>query len=141
MGQSHSFKKVNFEDIQQMISKNNDYLLINTLKMDEQGCLIKGTISPEKEIAVINKNLNNTNLKIIIYGKNSDDQTIYNKYEQLNKLGFYNIYLYSGGLFEWLLLQDIYGRDEFQTTTFELDHLKYKSQSTFNYLLMNGDID
>ena len=26
MGQSHSFKKVNFEDIQQMISKNNDYL-------------------------------------------------------------------------------------------------------------------
>ena len=62
---------------------------------------------------------NNTNLKIIIYGKNSDDQTIYNKYDQLNKLGFYNIYLYSGGLFEWLLLQDIYGRDEFPTTIFE----------------------
>ena len=80
-------------------------------------------------------------MKIIIYGKNSDDQTIYNKYEQLNKLGFYNIYLYSGGLFEWLLLQDIYGKDEFPTTIFELDHLKYKSQSTFNYLLMNGDID
>jgi|TARA_B110000438_G_C15795608_1_gene642709 hypothetical protein len=139
MGQTQSVKKVNFEDVCQTLSTNNNYILINTLDMNEQNCLIKGTITPEKEIMVINKNLNNTNLRIIIYGKNSADESILKKYNQLNKLGFYNIYLYSGGIFEWLLLQDIYGTDNFPTTTKELDHLKYRARSTFNYLLTNID--
>lgn len=139
MGQTQSVKKVNFEDVCQTLSTNNNYVLINTLDMNEQNCLIKGTITPEKEIMVINKNLNNTNLRIIIYGKNSADESILKKYNQLNKLGFYNIYLYSGGIFEWLLLQDIYGTDNFPTTTKELDHLKYRARSTFNYLLTNID--
>lgn len=139
MGQTQSVKKVNFEDVKQTLSTNNNYLLINTLDMNEQNCLIKGTITPEKEIMVINKNLNNTNLRIIIYGKNSADESIFKKYNQLNKLGFYNIYLYSGGIFEWLLLQDIYGTDNFPTTTKELDHLKYRARSTFNYLLTDID--
>ena len=137
MGQSQSIKKVNFEDIQQTITTNNKYLLINTLKIEEQKCLIKGTISPDKEISVINSNLNNTNLRIIIYGKNAADETIYKKYNQLIKLGFYNIYLYPGGVFEWLLLQDIYGDENFQTTTSERDILKYKGQSRFHLLLTN----
>jgi len=141
MGQTQSIKKVNFEDVKQTISTNNKYLLISTLKMNEQYCLIKGTITPEKEITVINQNLNNPNLRIIIYGKNSADETIFKKYTQLNKLGFYNIYLYPGGIFEWLLLQDIYGIDNFPTTTIELDHLKYRARSAFNYLLENGNID
>ena len=141
MGQSQSVKKVNFEDVQQTISTNNKYLLINTLDIKEQKCLIKGTITPEKEIVVINKNMNNANLRIIIYGKNSADETIFKKYKQLNKLGFYNIYLYSGGIFEWLLLQDIYGVENFPTTTKQLDHLKYRARSAFNYSLENGDID
>ena len=65
----------------------------------------------------------------IIYGKNSNDNTIYNRYKQLLELGFTNIYLYIGGLFEWLCLQDIYGDDEFQTTKKELDILKFKPKS------------
>jgi hypothetical protein len=34
--------------------------------------------------------------------------------------------MYLGGMFEWMLLQDIYGRDEFPTTSKVLDILKYK---------------
>ena len=75
---------------------------------------------------VINQNMNNTNLRIIIYGKNSADETIFKKYQQLNKLGFYNIYLYSGGIFEWLLLQEIYGDELFPANKIEKDILKYK---------------
>ena len=48
------------------------------------------------------------------------------KYTQLVNLGFVNVYIYPGGLFEWLCLQDIYGDDEFPTTNKELDILKYK---------------
>ena len=50
------------------------------------------------------------NKYIIIYGKNSIDITAENKYNQIKSLGFMNVLLYSGGLFEWLLLQDIYGK-------------------------------
>ena len=53
---------------------------------------------------------------------------------------FTNVFIYPGGLFEWLLLQDIYGFDDFPTTKKERDHLKYKGKSVFtNKLLTNID--
>ena len=64
----------------------------------------------------------------IIYGENSNDNTVEDKCNQINKLGFNNIYAYKGGLFEWLLLQDIYGKEEFKTTSNILDILKYKAK-------------
>jgi hypothetical protein len=51
-------------------------------------------------------------------------------------MGFVNVYLYPGGLFEWLLLQDIYGDDEFPTTIKELDILKYKPDNIINNFLL-----
>jgi hypothetical protein len=51
------------------------------------------------------------------------------KYLKLQELGFSNIYIYPGGLFEWLCLQDIYGHDSFKTTKQEIDILKYKPLS------------
>lgn len=129
MGQTQTAIKCNFEDVQN-IRKNKNVILINTLSNDEQDCLIYGTIPLIKEIEIINKSLeNNKNINIIIYGKNSNDNTIYSRYKQLLELGFTNIYLYIGGLFEWLCLQDIYGDDEFQTTKKELDILKFKPKS------------
>jgi hypothetical protein len=87
----------------------------------------------ENEEAVINsivKKIRNKN--IIIYGRNSNDEKMYKKYEQLVALGFTNVYVYVGGMFEWLLLQDIYGSELFPTTSEELDILKYKSQRIFD---------
>jgi len=56
---------------------------------------------------------------------------VYKKYDQLVKLGFSNVFIYLGGLFEWLMLQDIYGYDEFPTTKKELDILKYKAANIY----------
>jgi hypothetical protein len=132
-----SVKKANFEDIQQIIKTNNNSLLINTLNINEQNCLIKGTIAIDKEEMIINKNLNNLAMKIIVYDKNSSQDHLYKKYHQLINLGFYEVYVYPGGLFEWLLLQDIYGSESFPTSTQELDILKFKPRSAFstNYLM------
>ena len=69
-----SVKKANFEDIQQIIKTNNNSLLINTLNKAEQNCLIKGTITIDKEEFIINKNLNNLAMKIIVYDKNSSQE-------------------------------------------------------------------
>lgn len=138
MGQKHSYiKKVNFEDIKQILSNPNKFILINTLKADNQECLISNTIDIKKEEAIINNCLKyKKNVKIILYGKNSNEVSLFKKYEQLVNLGFTNVYLYPGGLFEWLCLQDIYGYEEFPTTTKELDILKFKPESGFENLLL-----
>ena len=52
------------------------------------------------------------------------------------------VYIYTGGMFEWLLLQDIYGKEAFPTKGDELDILKFKSNSLLsNNLLEDGVID
>jgi hypothetical protein len=124
-----SYKKINFEDVQYAIKNINQYIIINTLPNTEQDCLIKHTLSYEQEESTINELLGNydfNNKKLIVYGKNSSDETAEKKYSQLRTLGFSEIYLYTGGLFEWMLLQDIYGNTEFPTTKKVLDLLKYK---------------
>jgi hypothetical protein len=138
MGNTNSINKINFEDIQYTLDKSNDFILINTLEDNEQECVIPNTIKPDIEINLINTFIKNgnKNIKIIIYGKNCNDIKIYKKYEQLNTLGFHNVFLYTGGLFEWLMLQDIYGDTEFPTTTKELDLFKFKPNKTFDLRLL-----
>ena len=139
MGNKMSIRKVGFEDIQFVIKhKKRNYILINTLTITEQNCLIPGTIAIKDEEAIINKHLNK-NIHIIIYGKNANDESIFKKYEQLLTLGCSSVFVYTGGLFEWLLLQDIYGKEEFPTTSDELDILKYRSESIFNNRLLLED--
>jgi hypothetical protein len=67
----------------------------------------------------------------IIYGKNAVDDSAEKKYQQMNDLGFTELYIYSGGMFEWMLLQDIYGDAEFPTTSRELDVLKFRPIKSF----------
>ena len=139
MGNKMSIRKVGFEDIQYVIKhKKRNYILINTLTITEQNCLIPDTIAIKDEEAIINKHLNK-NIHIIIYGKNANDESIFKKYEQLLTLGCGSVFVYTGGLFEWLLLQDIYGKEEFPTTSDELDILKYRSESIFNNRLLLED--
>jgi hypothetical protein len=127
MGNNNSINnKINFEDIQIHLHDNN-YLIINTLNTFKQECLIEGTLQSNEEEFKINELIKkNKDINIIIYGENCNDDNVDKKYNQLLSLGFTNIYIYKGGLFEWLLLQDIYGKDEFPTTKEELDLLKYK---------------
>ena len=122
MGNTVSCKKVNYEDLQECILNKDRFIVINTLSKEQQECLIKNTVHIQKEEQIINDTLQNyREINIIVYGKNSNDETIYKKYKQLQELGLRNIYVYPGGLFEWLLLQYIYGNDTFPTTTQELD--------------------
>ena len=138
MGNTTSINKINFEDVQFLINNTEKYILINTLPEKEQDCLLPKTITPQKEIDVINNLIRNgeKNIKIIIYGKNCNDDKIHKKYNQLQNLGFYNSYIYTGGLFEWLLLQDIYGEKDFPTTKKERDILRFKSKQNFNVPLL-----
>ena len=90
-------------------------------------------------VDTINKYIReNKGLKIIIYGKNCNDDSIHKKYQQLLSLGFYNVYAYNGGMFEWLMLQDIYGAELFPCTKLEKDILKFKPHSMLNIVLLEN---
>jgi hypothetical protein len=136
--QSASSMKINYEDIQYIIKHPEGHLLINTLSNEEQICLIVNTININNEENAINHCIKQCakDIKLIIYGKNSNDEKIYTKYNQLVSLGFYNVFIYTGGMFEWLLLQDIYGEKEFRTTKPEMDILKYKPNKVLNVPLL-----
>jgi len=139
MGNTQSMKKINFEDMQTIIKNPELYLLINTLSISEQNCLIVNTTLAEEEEIIINKFMKqNKNIRIIIYGKNCNDEMIQRRFQQLLSLGFYNIFVYPGGMFEWLMLQDIYGKELFPTTKKELDFLKYKPNSILNISLIEN---
>jgi len=141
---------INFEDMQFAINEQNKQLtntyqaktilIINTLDSYHQNCLISGTVSIDTEVELINAHLKKyKDIKVIIYGMNSCDDTCFKKYEQLVKLGFYNVYIYGGGLFEWLLLQDIYGTELFPTNnTSSIDLLKYKGRTKLNMQLLEN---
>jgi hypothetical protein len=137
MGNSQSINKINFEDIQ-FIMKNDNYILINTLSEHEQSCLLPKTVKAQEEVELLTNILKagKKDVCIIVYGRNCNDEKIFTKYNQLITLGFHNVYVYPGGLFEWLLLQDIYGAGEFPTTRKELDILKYKPNKILNTRLL-----
>lgn len=121
----NQINKFNFDNMRDAI--RDQHIIINTLPDDQQTCLIAGTIPVDNEVKTLNKFLSAQKDKIIIiYGKNNNDEKVIIKYKQLVGLGFTNVYVYIGGIFEWLLMQEIYGEDNFPTTIRELDILKYK---------------
>jgi hypothetical protein len=132
-----TYQRASFEDLQFAMKSPRDFIIINTLHTGEQDCLIKNTLSYQLEENLMNDLVNQYDFKskrIIIYGKNSSDVTIEKKCDQLLGLGFVHVFIYAGGLFEWLLLQDIYGESEFPTTKKTLDILKYKPSRSFGGL-------
>ena len=137
MGNTQSMIRISFEDMQTASKNPETNLIINTLPESEQGCLIVGTVTVEQELMLINRYLKeNKNIRIILYGKNCNDETVQKKYQQLYALGFINVYVYQGGLFEWLMLQDIYGKDFFQTTSIQPDLLRFKPRQMLNVSLL-----
>jgi len=120
---------VGFEDVLYAKTLPKSFVLLSTL--ENPSCLIRGTLSPEQEVVFVNELLQkytDATTRIVVYGENAGDERPYRKQTQLRSLGIGDVWVYAGGLFEWLLLQDVYGETEFPTTTAakENDLLKWK---------------
>jgi hypothetical protein len=118
MGQIYSsYQHYTFKELQNKLENNkSEIILLNTLPIQEQNYLIKGTINALVENDFINGLIKkDKNKQIIIYGRDHHDMKVIEKYNKLKKIGFTNVYIYFGGLFEWSLLQEIYGHSNFQT--------------------------
>ena len=122
-------KAVGFETVVHCIRNPTKYAFIHTLPASEQTVLIKGTLLAAEEEVFMNDYLSKyveTPKTIVLYGRNCCDETPKQKYAQLLSLGISDVIIYVGGLFEWLLLQDIYGEAEFPTNGKSLDLLVYR---------------
>jgi hypothetical protein len=124
MGAHQSTLLASYEDV---LKQSKSIVLISTLPRDCQVCLIAGTIMATDEEERLNRMMRNGLLghPIVVYGRNCTDRTSYRKMEQLVKLGFDNVMVYPGGMFEWLLLQDAYGVEAFSTTALCTDIMMY----------------
>jgi len=126
MGVMYSLPSYNYHQLQDRMKKN-EIVLINTLPITRQECLIKGTLKALHEVEYMNKILKtNKNKEIIVYGIHHTDLSVITKYNQLKKLGFKNVYIYFGGMHEWLLLQEIFDTINFQTDGYIKNIVDYK---------------
>jgi hypothetical protein len=139
--------KIGFEDIKIAINvlrtNPNEYIIINTMPDHFQNNLIMGTLNSISEESVMNRVLDNYEMKrtkVILYGLNATDESVEKKAQQLQGLGFSEIYIYSGGMFEWLLLQELYGSSEFPTTSTikPADIIKYRPLKKLGTLLIEN---
>jgi hypothetical protein len=130
MFHNSSLKVINFEDMQEVILNPQKNIIINVLPTDQQECLIPNTLPihlEEKTINDIVQACDTVNKTIVIYGKNCGDYSILEKKnKQFIALGFFNVFVYLGGLFEWVLLQDIYGAENFPTSKRILDIIQFR---------------
>jgi len=104
--------------------KSKPVLLIHVLSDPQlEQCLIRATIPSDKEEQVINQLVSKgetRNVSVIIYGKNTMDiPKCMKQRDKLLQLGFNHVFVYGGGMFEWLLLNEIY-----QSELFPLDYLQ-----------------
>lgn len=134
-------QRIGADDLLYLITEKN--VLINTLIGTEQTLLIQSTVPIEMEEFIINNLLscNKTQKSIIIYGKNHTDVSIYIKYKQLIKLGFrqHLLYIYTGGLYEWILLHNCdNNKYTFNCLHNEIDLQKHKPISIIPHNLISN---
>ena len=66
--QSSTMYRLNFEDIQEVIKKKEQYILINTLSPNNQSCLLPNTVSCGQEEQIVNHYIShNKDKNIVIY--------------------------------------------------------------------------
>ena len=115
--------RVGFHDVLHVTSRialgDSYIILLNTLPSNQQQYVIRGTMACEREESYMNELIGSgvglDKYTVIIYGKHGTDDTPTTKYRQLLNLGFTRVHIYAGGLFEWSLLQEIYGLDHVPT--------------------------
>ena len=94
---------IGFDDLLHCIKTPDKYVIIHTMPSTEP-FLIYGTLTATEEELFMNDYLSKyseTQKTIILYGRNSCDESPIKKRAQLFSFGISDVYIYPGGLFEW----------------------------------------
>jgi hypothetical protein len=90
-------------------------LIISTTITERGSPYIAGTVSRFAELITIDslKRSNRFDVPILVYGHNMFDTTVKTQSTILMNNGFTKVFVYVGGMFEWMLLHKLYGNTAF----------------------------
>lgn len=132
-GSKEVVKVIGFEDMLSLLRSN--VVLLNTMARGDQACLIRGTLHADDEESAMNAMLTSTDPLVtdrwvVVYGRHTLDPKPMEKARTLRLMGLSRLLVYRGGLFEWLLLQEVFGQDQFPTQGACPDLLAYRPSPT-----------
>ncbi len=118
LGQSKLYKNyiLNFDDMK--IAVERGYIICHIMDEIDGTILIKNTLSVKDEIKKINDLIKQSKFDetIVLYGRNYTDlELIVQRFQHLISFGFTRVFIYVGGLYEWILMQNLYGDKLFPT--------------------------
>ena len=94
-------------------NKDNNNIIMETKKSNKVFEIFEQTELLTTRINNILNDYRIPDMPIVVYGKNCADMSVEKKREQLLGFGLKDVFIYYGGLFEWLLLNELYGDEEF----------------------------
>ena len=132
-GSKDVVKVIGFEDM--LVLHKTKVVLLNTMERANQACLIRGTVHADDEETTMNAMLTSTDPSVtdrlvVVYGRHYLDPKPMEKARALRVMGLSRLLVYRGGLFEWLLLQEVFGHDQFPTQGACTDLLLYRPLPT-----------
>jgi len=94
-------------------AKHGYSLILSTMITQRGSPFILGTLSKQLEEVTLSAMLRTKrfNIPILVYGHNSFDKTVETMCNILLNRGFTHVFVYIGGMFEWLLLNKLYGNN------------------------------
>ena len=118
-------KEIGVTDFIKLI-RTDRVLLFNGLKKQYHSCVIPGTI-PYSDMRKVIKNMSVEHIPVVYCANYSCNAS--HKFAE-KKLGHLEtVYIYSGGVFEWLLLQKKYGKKKYPTSgDCDIENMKHREK-------------
>jgi rhodanese-related sulfurtransferase len=118
-------KQIGVTDFKKLLGTGR-VLLFNALKKDYHSCVIPGTI-PYTVMKKVIKNMKEEDI-VVVYCANYSCNLSHKFAEK--KLGHLEtVYIYSGGVFEWLLLQKKYGKKKYPSSEdCDIDNMQHREK-------------
>jgi hypothetical protein len=109
-------KEIGVTDFKKLLGTGK-VLLFNGLKKQYHSCVIPGTI-PYPAMRKVIKNMEEEDIAIVYCANYS-----------CNASHLETVYIYSGGIFEWLLLQKKYGKKKYPTSgDCDIENMKHRQK-------------
>ena len=118
-------KEIGVTDFKKLLGTGR-VLLFNGLKKQYHSCVIPGTI-PYPAMRKVIKNMEEEDIAVVYCANYSCNAS--HKFAE-KKLGHLEtVYIYSGGVFEWLLLQKKYGKKKYPTSgDCDIENMKHREK-------------
>jgi len=118
-------KEIGVTDFTKLLGTDR-VLLFNGLKKQYHSCIIPRTI-PYSDMKKVIKNMKEENIAVVYCANYSCNAS--HKFAEKKLSHLETVYIYRGGVFEWLLLQKKYGKKKYPTSgDCNIEYMKHREK-------------